>query len=147
MRVLKTLAAATCALVALVVFAGASPAQAQAPHYLDALTDLRTARDYISWDQRPGTAGQRRETIGAINKAIEAIKHAAWDDGKNTKYAQPSGANGDPWLGFRKADFWLGVALKNMYGHDNPANEGFRADAYGHIHEAQQMVEALLQHR
>ena len=88
MRILKSLTAATCAAVAVLVFATATPAKAQEPHYLRALGDLRTARDYISFD-KGAFNGERRHAVDEINKAIEEIKHAAWDDGKQTRFSPP----------------------------------------------------------
>jgi hypothetical protein len=89
MRILKSLGVAVCTFMALAVFAAATPAQAQEPHYLHALSDLRTARDYIQYD-RGQFHGERHHAVEEINKAIEEIKHAAWDDGKNTQFAPPA---------------------------------------------------------
>src|ERR1700749_4176511 len=54
------------------------------PYYLHALSDLRTARWLL--EHRPGDAAvsaHESEAIGEIDRAIEEIRRAAIDDGKN----------------------------------------------------------------
>jgi len=87
----KRLFAGISGLALAAFMAVASPARAQEPHYLHALSDLRTARDYIhSTNTLRGDV--RHHAIDEINKAIDEIKHAAWDDGKNTQFAPPAQA-------------------------------------------------------
>jgi hypothetical protein len=141
MRILKSLGAAVCGLWAVVLIATATPMHAQAPSYLQALSDLRTARDYIQSDHRPQFEEPRRHAVDEINKAIEEIKHAAWDDGKNTKYAPPSGGVTDPWMPMRAAADWLGDALKQVNSTpDQPANQGLQQRATMHIAEARHTI-------
>ena len=57
---------------------------AEHPYYLHALTDLRSARWML--DHRPGDWRQtedEREAVRRIDAAINEIKRAAIDDGKN----------------------------------------------------------------
>ena len=145
MRILRSLAAAVCALATLAVLATATPAQAQEPHYLQALSELRTARDYIQFDHRPGWGPQRHEAVEEINKAIDEIKHAAWDDGKNTLFAPPAAGVTDPWAPMHEAIRHLDSAMdRTKQGVDRPENTGLRDRAVKHIYEAHQIVEGIL---
>jgi hypothetical protein len=136
MRILKSLGVAVCALMALAVFMTATPAQAQEPHYLHALSDLRTARDYIQYD-RGQFNGERRHAVDEINKAIEEIKHAAWDDGKNTQFAPPAQGVTTGWAPMHQAIHWLAEAKRAVaQGVDTPQNQGLRDRALFHITEA-----------
>jgi hypothetical protein len=145
MRILKSLVAVSCALMAVAVFATATPAKAQnEPHYLQALSELRSARDYIQWDKGQFN-GARRHAVDEINKAIEEIKHAAWDDGKNTMFAPPS-AQGPGWMPLHQAQKWLLEANKHIQeGVDTPANTGLRDRAFAHTEEARHTLSALLE--
>lgn len=144
MRILKTLTATICALAAVAIFATATPARAQQePHYLQALTELRTARDYFQYDIKRYGA-ERHHIVEEINKAIDEVKHAAWDDGKNTKFAGPGDApNG--WAPIHYGYNSLKAARKYVaMGIDTPQNEGLRDRALHHIDEAQITVDQLL---
>ena len=146
MRILKGLGAALCALTALALIAMATPARAQAPHYLDALSDLRTARDYIKSDHRPEYDGQRHHALDEINKAIDEIKQAAWDDGKNTKWAPPASPVTDPWQPERMAANWLAEALKQLSTSEEQqsANHALQQRAIQHVAEAHLAVGGLI---
>jgi hypothetical protein len=50
-----------------------TPAQAQFPAYLHAISDLRTARAYLEMDRREPSAGHRNHAIEEIDKAIGEI--------------------------------------------------------------------------
>jgi hypothetical protein len=141
MHLLKTLSAAACALLALAAIGAATPAQAQQePHYLAALSELRTARDYIQSDERPQFKGERHHAVDEINKAIAEIKHAAWDDGKQTKYAQSQGA-ANAWTPMHQAEHFLDGARAHVaQGVDTPANTGLRDRALMHIDEAERTI-------
>jgi hypothetical protein len=145
MRILKSFGAAVCALATLAVLAIATPAQAQEPHYLQALSDLRTARDYVQFDHRDGFGKQRHDAVDEINKAIDEIKHAAWDDGKNTRFAPPATGVTDPWAPMHQAKNWLDAAVTHVQqGVDTPENQGLRARAFHHIWAAHQIVQGVL---
>jgi hypothetical protein len=145
MRILKSLGAAACALTVLAFFVTATPAQAQEPHYLHALSDLRTARDYIKFDQGQFN-GERRHAVDEINKAIEEIKRAAWDDGKNTQFAPPAQGATTGWAPIHQALRWLHEA-KGLVGEgvDTPQNTGLRDRALFHISEALRITDGLRQ--
>lgn len=141
---LKNYGAVVCALIVAAFFAAATPAKAQEPHYLQALSELRTARDYIQYDKgRYGS--ERHKAVDEISKAIDEIKHAAWDDGKNTQFAPPAQGGGG-WAPIHEAQKWLAVARQHVeQGIDTPQNTGLRERAIVHIREAQARVENLKQ--
>ena len=141
MRSLKALSAAACALAAVVYFAAATPAPAQEPHYLRGLSDLRTARDYIQSDHRHEFDHERHHAVDEINKAIDEIKHAAWDDGRNTKCAPPAQPDTDPWHPMREAVNWLDAGRRDVsQGVDRPENQGLRDRALMHIDDARRTL-------
>jgi len=145
MRILRSFGAAVCTLATLAFFTAATPAQAQEPHYLQALSSLRTARDYIQFDHREGFGRQRHDAVDEINKAIDEIKHAAWDDGKNTQFAPPAQGVTDPWAPLHEAINHLDSAMEHTkQGVDRPENQGLRERAVQHIWAAHQIIEGVL---
>jgi hypothetical protein len=141
MQILRNFGAVFCVMATLAFLTAATPAQAQEPHYLHALSDLRTARDYIQFDHREGFGRQRHEAVEEINKAIEEIKHAAWDDGKQTRFAPPAQGVTDPWAPLHEAVKWLDHARDDArQGIDLPQNTGLRDRALGHIAAAHQII-------
>jgi hypothetical protein len=120
--------------------------QAQEPHYLQALSELRTARDYIQSDHRHDFDHDRHHAVDEINKAIDEIKHAAWDDGKNTKWAPPTQPDTDPWHPMREGIRWLDAARGDvMQGVDRSNNQGLRERAVMHIDEARHNLSDVIQ--
>jgi hypothetical protein len=148
MRILKSLTAMVCTLIAVAAFATATPARAQQePHYLQALSDLRTARDYIEFDKGALNGGDRRQAVDEINKAIEEIKHAAWDDGKNTRFAPPAEGVTTAWAPVHESMKWLFEAKKHVQlGVDPPDNAGLRDRAILHISNALHIMDVERQH-
>jgi hypothetical protein len=146
MRALRNFGAAICTLATLAVLATATPANAQEPHYLQALSSLRTARDYIQFDHREGFGPQRHQAVDEINKAIDEIKHAAWDDGKNTQFAPPDRGVTDPWAPLHEAMKYLDSAIdRTRQGVDRPENAGLRDRALKHIMAAHDIIGGILQ--
>jgi hypothetical protein len=145
MRILKSMGVASCALLALAILVMAAPAQAQEPHYLRALSELRTARDYIQFD-RGQFGDERRHAVEEINKAIEEVKHAAWDDGKNTQFAPPDQGVTTGWAPIHHALDWLFKAKGHVAkGVDTPQNQGLRDRALFHISEALRITDGIRQ--
>jgi hypothetical protein len=127
------------------LLAVAAPAQAQEPHYLHALSDLRTARDYIQFDHGAPGGDVRHHAVDEINKAIEEIKHAAWDDGKNTQFAPPAQGVTSGWAPMNQAESWMQRAKGDVEkGIDPPQNIGLRERAIQHIDEAQRHIHHLI---
>ena len=128
-------------MMGLAVFAAAPPAHAQEPHYLHALSDLRTARNYIEFDRRNEYSNERRHAVEEIDKAISEIKRAAWDDGKNTQFAPPASMT-DPWYPIHEAKSALVRARKNIaLGIDTPQNAGLRDRALMHLDVANRILD------
>jgi hypothetical protein len=78
------LGASALLLLMLTPFAANADLPGKHPFYLHALSDLRTARWLL--EHRPGdpaVSGHEDLAIGAIDKAIDEIKRAAIDDGKD----------------------------------------------------------------
>jgi len=138
MRIFKYLSA--CAGMAVLFFVAGTPAQAQEQHYVRALTDLRTARDYLMFDRRPAFQGQRDAAIAEINKAMEEIKHAAWDDDRSTRFAPPGGMV-DEWFPMHEALKALQAAHRNSeQAADSPQFPDLRHRIIGHIEQAETNV-------
>jgi hypothetical protein len=143
MRTLKNLIATACTVLTVVVFSTSTPARAQEPHYLQALGELRTAKEYIMYDTKSFNE-ERRELVGDINKAMDEIKHAAWDDGKQTQFAPP-GHGGASWAPMHLAGNALYAARKHVeQGVDIPQNAGLRERAIHHIAEAERRIKHVM---
>jgi hypothetical protein len=108
------------------------------PAYLHALADLRSARWLLQ--HRPGDArvsGHEDEAIGAIDAAINEIKHAAIDDGKNLN--DHPGVDAPPEYAGRlhRADEILHRTRNDVAREeDDPSVRGLRDRAVHHIDEA-----------
>lgn len=134
MRILKLLPSAALALLALLVLAPAPAANAQEPAYLHALSDLRSARAYLKYDDRPQWAGHRARAIEQIDKAINDVKVAAMDDGKNPWHTPPPQSGGNDGWPIHSAYNLLKEALHDVdHGQDRPENHGLRDRAFEHI--------------
>lgn len=146
MRNRKNLAASASVLTVCLYLLGGGVAHAQEPHYLQALSELRTARDYIQSDHRHDFEHERHHAVDEINKAIDEIKHAAWDDGKNTKWAPPTQPDTDPWHPMREGVRWIDAARGHvMDGFDRPDNRGLRDRAVEHIDDARHALWEVIQ--
>jgi len=144
MKLWKTLSSVAFVLLAMAAIGVATPAQAQEPHYLKALHQLRGARDYIVYDNRPGYDQLRHHAKEEIEKAIVEIKNAAWDDGKGTDFSA-AGANGPGWAPMHDAKRYLDLARAQVaQGIDTPANTGLRDRALAHIDEAERTVDRII---
>jgi hypothetical protein len=139
MQMKKNLGALTCALIALGCIANSHLALSQPgePHYLHALSELRTARDYIQYDRGAPHGELRHHAVDEINKAIDEVKHAAWDDGRNTKFAPPDRGVTQGWAPIHQATHWLMDAKGHVAeGVDNAQNAGLRERIIFHIDDA-----------
>jgi hypothetical protein len=147
MRIMKSWALPICAALGMMVLASI-PAKAQdnLPHYLKALQDLRTTRDYLNFDTGQNK-NERKTAIDEINHAIDEIKHAAWDDGKNTKYAGPGQGASGKWAPEHYAYSWINDAIHDVsYGSDLPQNQGVRDRALAHMQAARRMISDMIGH-
>jgi hypothetical protein len=114
------------------------PHAAVHPAYLHALTDLRNARFNI---ERRGGDGEMRwdehEAISSIDRAIQEIKQAAIDDGKDLNDHPPVDAH-EPRVGrLHRALAALRSAREDIgREEDNGYANGLKARALHHIDEA-----------
>jgi len=144
MKLWKTLSSAAFVLLAMAAIAVGTPAQAQEPHYLSSLSQLRAARDYIVYDNRPGFDDLRHHAKDEIDKALNEIKVAAWDDGKNTNFTPPV-PGGPSYAPIHTAKHYLDVARAQVaQGVDSPGNNGLRERALAHIDEAERTVDRMI---
>jgi hypothetical protein len=113
------------------------------PAYLHALTDLRTARHYLSDNWTWGTVRHEDDAaIHEIDAAINDIKHAAIDDGKGLNDPFTIDTRLSPHDRFRKANELLFAAHKDLAkAEDVPESRGLRDRALGHVDHAHQIVD------
>jgi len=115
--------------------AGSTNAFGEHPYYLHALSDLRAARWMI--EHRPGNWVQTQDEIEAVHRidaAINEIKKASIEDGKNIEDHPPVDELPDQSGRLHKALDFLRKARQDI-GHDedNVFAQGLQARAYGHI--------------
>jgi hypothetical protein len=142
---LSTLLAAI-ALVALLVptMGRQSEANAQGrhPHYLHALSDLRLARAYLDrLTPSEHIDDEQMHAIQEIDAAIQEIKKASIDDGKDIHAHEPIDAHIEPRGRFGKAREALNAALKDVSKEeDDPYTKGLQFRAQEHIRHASETV-------
>jgi hypothetical protein len=145
MRSFKSLAAAAFALLTFLFLVPATPAHAQLPAYLHAISDLRTAREYLQQDTRPQFAGVRNNAIAEISRAIDDMKKAAVDDGKNPGHTPPPQSGGDPRKPVHSALRLLNEARGDVArGRDTPQNTGLQMRSLQHIDNARRALQSIV---
>jgi tetratricopeptide (TPR) repeat protein len=117
------------------------------PAYLHALTDLRHARAHL--ENLAATHHMDKEEEHAINeidKAIDEIKRAAIDDGKNLNDHPPVDAGMDRMGRFRRAEELLDKAHNDIAREEDDSSvRGLRDRALQHIDEAHHIVDKLIE--
>jgi hypothetical protein len=117
------------------------------PAYLHALTDLRHARAHL--ENLAATHHMDKEEEHAINeidKAIDEIKRAAIDDGKNLNDHPPVDAGMDRTGRFRRAQELLDKAHNDIAREEDESSvRGLRDRALHHIDEAHHIVDKLIE--
>lgn len=145
MHSFKSLFVAAFALLTLLFLLPATPARAELPAYLHAISDLRTAREYLKMDTRPGTGEARKYAINEISRAIDEMKKAAIDDGKNIWHVPEPQSGGDPNRPIHSAVKLLKEARHDVdHGEDTPENAGLRVRSLDHVDKALQALTPLL---
>jgi tetratricopeptide (TPR) repeat protein len=142
--------AVTVAVFALLFAFSANSASAQGRHpaYLHALTDLRDARAHLDRPDHGELRDQEKKAIHEINDAINEIKKAAIDDGKDLNY-HPAGDAHLDWPGrLHRAIELLDKAHNDIAREeDNGFAQGLQQRALGHIdrahHHAEEAIEIL----
>jgi hypothetical protein len=111
------------------------PQPARHPAYLRAISDLRAARWLI--EHRPGDwlqVADEQESVHRIDAAINEIKAAAFDDGKNLNEHPPVDERPDHRGRIREALQYLRKARADISREDDNAYaSGLRDRAIGHI--------------
>src|ERR1700722_8328164 len=82
----------------LAVGAKATPAPQRHPAYLHALSDLRSARAHLQRPDGGALHHEEKDAVDEIDKAINEIKKASIDDGKNIDDHPPIDGT-LPWAG------------------------------------------------
>ena len=114
------------------------PAQGKHPAYLHALTDLRAARAHL--EHRGGGEELReeeKEAIHQIDEAINEIKKASIDDGKDLNDRPPVDAGLDHTGRLHRAKQLLEKAHQDIAKEeDNAFAQGLQQRSFGHIDKA-----------
>jgi hypothetical protein len=135
MRIFKSLGAVALMLAALFVWG--TSAQAQRPHYMHALSNLRQARALLETDTRPGFVMDRDRAMEEVDNAIREVKMAARDEGRNPRFTPPPASAGDPDRPMRSALSLLDDARDDIArGEDVGEDRGLQNRALKHIDEA-----------
>jgi hypothetical protein len=116
------------------------------PAYLHALTDLRHARAHL---ENPAPTyhmdKEEQHAIGEIDRAIDEIKRAAIDDGKNLNDHPPVDSHMDRRGRFHRTLELLDKAHNDIAREeDDPSIRGLRNRALQHIDEAHRIVDHLI---
>ena len=107
------------------------------PHYLHALSDLRSARAWLTAGGENNVMGREMDAVVNIDKAIGEIKRASIDDGKDLKDHLPIDANLKHKGRLHKAMALLTSARKDLqYEEDDKRALGWRRAALKHVNEA-----------
>lgn len=114
----------------------------QHPAYLHALTDLRHARAHIDKFTTDGRKdSDEAKAVRAIDAAIDDIKKAAIDDGKNLNDHPPVDESWDRTNRFRRALELLDGACRDIDQHESDGwARGVKHRALGHIDEARRAI-------
>lgn len=137
MKRLATALTSLAAVVCLLPLSAGADAPGAHPYYLHALSDLRAARWML--EHRPGDAavsGQEDIAISEIDAAINEIKHASIDDGKNLQ--DHPGADVPERRGrlHKARDLLQKVHSDVAREEDDPMSRPWRNRAVGHIDAA-----------
>jgi hypothetical protein len=115
------------------------------PHYLHALSDLRHARaqlDKLAMNEQRDEMEQR--AIEKIDDAINELKRASIDDGKDLNYHPPIDTHLKRGERYRKALELLDSAHRDVtMEEDDPRAQGLQGRIIAHIDQAHRIVEKL----
>ena len=115
------------------------------PRYLHSLTDLRHARallDKLAMNEQRDEMEAR--AIGKIDDAINEIKRAAIDDGKNLNDHPPIDTHLKRGDRYRKVLELLDAVHRDVtMEEDDPQSQGLQGRIIAHVDEAHRIVERL----
>ncbi|MGD0832020.1 MAG: hypothetical protein ABR907_13840 [Terracidiphilus sp.] len=141
MRTVRTLVLAAFTALTLVLLVSATPARAQAPRYLHALSDLRTARAFLLMDGRPAFRGDRDLAVQELERAIKEMQEVVIDDGRNPWHTPPPQSEGNPISPIRQAIRMMNEAVGDVeQGRDDPRTAGLQARSIQHIKRTQAIL-------
>jgi len=146
MRILLRLSLVALALAFLMPLATSKlSAQGKHPYYLHALSDLRTARAHLQHPDGGALRVEETEAIEEIDKAVNEIKRAAIDDGKNIDDHVPVDKKLD-WTGrLHRSRELLDKAHSDVaQEEDDPAIRGLQARVLDHIDKAHHHVDEAI---
>lgn len=126
-------------------------AQGKHPAYLHALSDLRAARAHLERHDGGELRHEEKEAIHAIDDAINEIKHASIDDGKDLNDHPPVDAGLDYTGRLHRAKQLLEKAHQDIAREeDNAFAQGLQQRAFGHIdraiHEVDECIRIVAAH-
>jgi hypothetical protein len=111
------------------------------PGYLRALSELRFAHALLERGDWGRVGPEREHAIGEIDGAIEELRRAAMDDGRNPDEHAPIEPGWQPHDRLLRAEEALGRAREAISREeDNPAAREWRNRAFQHIEEARRAV-------
>ena len=111
------------------------------PGYLHALQDLRFARALLERGEWHRVAPDRERAVHEIDRAIEELRRAAMDDGRNPDAHPPIEERWEPRDRLHRAEEALGRAREAISREeDNPNAREWRNRAYRHIDEARRAL-------
>jgi hypothetical protein len=124
---------------------GSTFAQDRHPAYLHALTDLRHARAHLERPDGGHLRHEEEDAIHEIDAAINEIKKASIDDGKDLNDHPPVDSHMD-WPGrLHRAIELLNKAHEDIAREeDNKFAQGLQERAMGHIDKAHHHVEEAI---
>jgi hypothetical protein len=129
------------AVLALVVALPLAVMAQRHPGYLHGLSDLRFARALLEHGDWGRVGPDRERAIGEIDRAIEELRRAAMDDGKNPDQHPPIEERWEPRDRLHRAEEALGRAREAISREeDNPNAREWRDRAFHHIDEARRAV-------
>jgi hypothetical protein len=116
------------------------------PAYLHALTDLRQARAYLQRPDGGELREQEKKAIHELDKAIDEIKKAAIDDGKDLNDHPPVDVRMD-WSGRLHHALELVNKAHNDVSQeeDNVSAQGLQQRALEHIDKANQHIKEAIE--
>ena len=117
--------------------ANTAPAQGKHPAYLHALSDLRAARAHLERSGGEELREEEKEAIHQIDEAINEIKKASIDDGKDLNDHPPVDAGLDHTGRLHRAKQLLEKAHQDIAREeDNAIAQGLQQRSFGHIDKA-----------
>jgi tetratricopeptide (TPR) repeat protein len=146
MKAVLKLALVAAVLTLALAFSASTGAAQEHPAYLHALSDLRQARAHLERPDHGELREQEKKAVHEINDAIDEIKKAAIDDGKDLNEHPPVDAHLD-WPGrLHRAIELINKAHNDIAREeDNRSAQGLQQRALGHIDKARHHVEEAIE--